>query len=76
MLVTDAHGHKEAIDFRETAPAAAHEDMYQGNVLGSIIGGLSVAVPSEIRGLEYAHKKYGVRTFVIPRLTGHLLTSS
>ncbi|KAF4972559.1 hypothetical protein FSARC_906 [Fusarium sarcochroum] len=59
MLVRDKEGNYEAIDFRESAPAAAYEDMYQGNVNGSIYGGLSVAVPGEVRGFEYAHKKYG-----------------
>ncbi|KAH7263564.1 gamma-glutamyltranspeptidase [Fusarium tricinctum] len=59
MLVRDKEGNYEAIDFREAAPAAAYEDMYQGNVNGSIYGGLSVGVPGEVRGFEYAHKKYG-----------------
>ncbi|OAQ80336.1 gamma-glutamyltranspeptidase [Purpureocillium lilacinum] len=59
-IIRDAHGNYEAVDFRETAPAAAHQDMYQGNVNGSIVGGLAVGVPSEVRGLEYIHKKYGV----------------
>ncbi|KAM5345771.1 hypothetical protein ACJ41O_011632 [Fusarium nematophilum] len=59
MLVRDKDGNYEAIDFREAAPAAAYEDMYRGNVNGSIYGGLSVSVPGEVRGLEYAHKKYG-----------------
>ncbi|CAJ0555188.1 Ff.00g052530.m01.CDS01 [Fusarium sp. VM40] len=59
MLVRDKEGNYEAIDFRESAPAAAYEDMYQGNVNGSIYGGLSVGVPGEVRGFEYAHKKYG-----------------
>ena len=62
MLVRDKHGNYEAIDFRESAPAAAYEDMYRGNVNSSIYGGLSVGVPGEVRGFEYAHKKYGVRT--------------
>lgn len=60
-MIRDADGGYEAVDFRETAPAAAHEDMYRGNVDGSVFGGLAVAVPSEVRGLEYIHKKYGVR---------------
>jgi gamma-glutamyltranspeptidase/glutathione hydrolase len=34
--------------------------MYQGNAIGSFIGGLSCGVPSDIRGLEYLHDKYGV----------------
>ncbi|KAJ6441766.1 gamma-glutamyltranspeptidase [Purpureocillium lavendulum] len=59
-MVRDAHGGYEAVDFRETAPAAAHQDMYRDNVNGSIVGGLAVGVPSEVRGLEYIHKKYGV----------------
>ncbi|KAL5615140.1 hypothetical protein BROUX41_005198 [Berkeleyomyces rouxiae] len=59
LLVRDSEGNYEAIDFRETAPAAAFEDMYRGNVMGSVLGGLSVGVPGEIRGLQYAHKKYG-----------------
>ncbi|KAF4993307.1 hypothetical protein FGRMN_6574 [Fusarium graminum] len=60
MLVRDKKGNYEAIDFRESAPEAAYEDMYQGNVNGSIYGGLSVGVPGEVRGFEYAHKKYGI----------------
>ncbi|KAF4337883.1 gamma-glutamyltransferase [Fusarium beomiforme] len=59
MIIRDKEGNYEAIDFRESAPAAAFEDMYQGNVNGSIYGGLSVGVPGEVRGFEYAHKKYG-----------------
>lgn len=59
-LVRDADGNYEAVDFREAAGAAAFEDMYQGNVAGSVYGGLAVGVPSEVRGLEYIHKKYGV----------------
>lgn len=60
-LIRDADGEYEAVDFRETAPAAAHKDMYRGNVNGSVIGGLAVAVPGELRGIEYIHFKYGVR---------------
>ncbi|PHH55719.1 Gamma-glutamyltransferase ustH [Ceratocystis fimbriata CBS 114723] len=60
LLVRDSRGKYEAIDFRETAPAGASEDMYRDNIVDSIIGGLSVGVPGEIRGLQYAHKKYGV----------------
>jgi gamma-glutamyltranspeptidase/glutathione hydrolase len=59
MLVRSAEGEYESIDFRETAPAAASEDMYQGNQNGSVFGGLAVGVPGELRGLEYLHKRYG-----------------
>jgi gamma-glutamyltranspeptidase/glutathione hydrolase len=59
LVVRTPGGAHEVIDFRETAPAAAHEDMYQGNSNGSMYGGLAVAVPGEVRGLEHAHAKYG-----------------
>lgn len=59
-IARDRNGVYEAIDFRETAPAAASEDMYEGNSQGSVTGGLAVAIPSELRGLEYIHRKYCV----------------
>ena len=59
-LVRDKDGNFEAVDFRETAPAAASEDMYGDNERLSIAGGLAVGVPGEVLGLEYIHKKYGV----------------
>ncbi len=64
MLVRDASGRYESIDFRETAPAAAYEDMYKNYVVGSIRGGLAAGVPGEIRGFEYLHNKYGVGGFL------------
>lgn len=60
MLIRDKHGNYESIDYRETAPAAAFQDMYKDNVNASVLGGLAVAIPSELRGLEYLHKKHGV----------------
>lgn len=60
MLVRDANGEYESIDFRETAPMAAYEDMFEHNINGSITGGLASGVPGEIRGFEYLHTKYGV----------------
>jgi gamma-glutamyltranspeptidase/glutathione hydrolase len=41
MLVRDTKGSYECIDFRETAPAAAYEDMYKSNINASIYGGLA-----------------------------------
>jgi gamma-glutamyltranspeptidase/glutathione hydrolase len=41
MLVRSSNGSYEVIDFRETAPAAAHEDMFLNNTLGSVFGGLA-----------------------------------
>ncbi|PNH68135.1 hypothetical protein VD0001_g7600 [Verticillium dahliae] len=51
-LVRTADGEYETIDFRETAPAAATQDMYNDDVHASIEGGLAVGVPSELRGLD------------------------
>jgi gamma-glutamyltranspeptidase len=48
------------LDFRETAPAAASEDMYGNDAYGSIRGGLASGIPGDLRGLEYLHNKYGV----------------
>lgn len=75
MLVRAPNGSYEFIDFRETAPAAAFEDMFNDNKDASIHGGLAryarfwivgskadhcdSGVPGEVRGLEYLHKNYG-----------------
>ncbi|KAF2280689.1 gamma-glutamyltranspeptidase-like protein [Westerdykella ornata] len=59
MLVRSPNGTYEFIDFRETAPAAAFEDMYKNNEQASITGGLASGVPGELRGLEYLHSRYG-----------------
>lgn len=59
MLVRSDNGSYEYIDFRETAPAAAFQDMYNNNTNSSIYTGLASGVPGELRGLEYLHKGYG-----------------
>ncbi len=41
MLVRSRHGQYEFIDFRETAPAAAFQDMYNNNTAASLYGGLA-----------------------------------
>lgn len=41
MLVHAPDGSFEHIDFRETAPAAAFQDMYKNNTEASIFGGLA-----------------------------------
>lgn len=41
MIVRAPNGTYEFIDFRETAPAAAYQDMYNSNVNLSIFGGLA-----------------------------------
>ena len=59
MLVRAPNGTYEYIDFRETAPASAYERMYVEDPLLARWGGLSVAVPGELRGLKKAHELWG-----------------
>lgn len=59
MLVRGSDGLYEFIDFRESAPAAAYQDMYANNTLGSVYGGLAAGVPSELKGLKYLYENYG-----------------
>lgn len=52
------------LDFRETAPTSASRDMYRGadgQISGdrSVVGGLSVAIPGESRGLWALHERLG-----------------
>ncbi|KAI0967932.1 gamma-glutamyltranspeptidase [Xylaria arbuscula] len=58
-LIRDENGGYTVIDYRESAPSSASEDMYRDNVPGSIFGGLAAGVPGELRGLEFAHQKFG-----------------
>ncbi len=76
MLVRDSKGHYESIDYRETAPAAAFEEMYRGNRYGSILGGLAAGVPGELRGLEYLHKNYGVSIMASAKLRTQAMRKS
>ncbi|KAK0212706.1 nucleophile aminohydrolase [Desarmillaria ectypa] len=47
------------IDFREMAPALSNSSMFPAGSNSSRFGGLSVAVPGEVRGLEEVHKRWG-----------------
>lgn len=47
------------LDFREKAPAASYPTMYASDPDASRRGGMSIAVPGELRGLEEAHKRWG-----------------
>ena len=64
-----------AIDYRETAPAAATRDMFLGpdgepDPKKSRDGGLSVGVPGTVAGLALAHQRYGSGRFTLAELTG------
>ncbi|MGZ8868903.1 MAG: gamma-glutamyltransferase, partial [Thermoanaerobaculia bacterium] len=64
MLVRNADGKVEAIDYRERAPLAATRTMYLDEK-GEVIKGLSTdsykasGVPGTVAGLALAHRKYG-----------------
>ncbi|KAG5924305.1 hypothetical protein E4U42_004696 [Claviceps africana] len=58
LLLRAANGSYESVDFRESAPGAAFENMYKGNVNASLFSGLASVVPGELRDTEYIHKKY------------------
>ncbi|KAL6364166.1 hypothetical protein LRP88_02082 [Fusarium phalaenopsidis] len=58
-VIRSSNGSYETIDFRETAPRGAYEDMFEGRVEASIKGELAVGVPGELRGLQYIHQQYG-----------------
>jgi gamma-glutamyltranspeptidase/glutathione hydrolase len=57
-------GKAEFLDYRETAPLAAHRDMYlddAGNVtsMASRYGHLAVGVPGTVAGMWAAHQRHG-----------------
>lgn len=50
----------ECIDAREVAPKAATENMFVGDKNhSSLVGGRSIAVPGELKGMWELHQKYG-----------------
>jgi gamma-glutamyltranspeptidase/glutathione hydrolase len=68
LLLRTHDGKSTFIDYREKAPLAATETMYQdaqGNLLpandlrSSVIGYRSIATPGSVAGLAYAERKYG-----------------
>jgi gamma-glutamyltranspeptidase/glutathione hydrolase len=62
-----------AIDYRETAPAAATRDMFldargEPDPAKSRDSGLSVGVPGTVAGLALAHERYGSGRFTLAEL--------
>ncbi|MDX5443533.1 MAG: gamma-glutamyltransferase [Hymenobacteraceae bacterium] len=64
LVLRQHNGSTDALDYRETAPAAAHRDLYldeNGNVIEnlSVKGHLAAGVPGTVAGMVQAHEKYG-----------------
>jgi len=63
MVVRLPNGVATTIDYREVAPGRARADMYvdkQGKVTAeSRVGPLAAGIPGVVRGLAFAHKKFG-----------------
>ncbi len=58
MLVRLADGTARAIDYKETAPAAAHPGMFTDR-LDSTVGYKASAVPGTVAGMGLAHSRFG-----------------
>jgi gamma-glutamyltranspeptidase/glutathione hydrolase len=68
LLYRGADGQEGALDFRETAPAAATRDMYldaQGNIIPNLstLGHRAAGVPGTVAGMVELHKKLGKLTW-------------
>ena len=63
FMVARINGQNVALDFRETAPAAATRDMYldaSGALTDrSVTGPLAAGVPGSVAGLYEAHRRFG-----------------
>lgn len=65
MLLSDGRGRVQALDGRETAPAAATERLFlqaDGEPMPfaqAVVGGRAVGVPGAVRALEAAHRVHG-----------------
>lgn len=67
MILTAAERRLEALDYRETAPAAASRDMFvrDGTAVAGLSqrDGLAVATPGEVAGLFAALRRHGRMSF-------------
>lgn len=75
MVIRLADGRAVAIDYRETAPAAATRDMFlnekgEADPQRSRFTGLAVGVPGTVAGLAHAHARYGSGRFSLAQLIG------
>jgi gamma-glutamyltranspeptidase / glutathione hydrolase len=74
MVIHSAERHEDAaIDYRETAPAAAARDMFLGadgkpDIAKSRDSALSIGVPGTVAGLALALEKYGSGNFTLADL--------
>ncbi|KAF7997295.1 hypothetical protein HCN44_005572 [Aphidius gifuensis] len=60
MTIWDASKKKSVfLNARETAPAASHKNMFEGNATLSQFGGKAIGIPGELLGYWEAHKYYG-----------------
>ncbi len=59
MLIRTNSSFSTVIDYRETAPSDVRLEDFGNDPNKLIESGLSVAVPSQIKGLWHAHQKYG-----------------
>lgn len=64
FMLVHVDGESKFIDYRETAPAQAHRNMYldeNGNFIqrSSLIGHRAAAVPGTVAGMWLAHQRYG-----------------
>jgi gamma-glutamyltranspeptidase/glutathione hydrolase len=67
LLARFADGRTTFLDFRERAPAAASRDMYLDSTgkltEDSIAGYRASGVPGTVKGLAFAHRKYGRKSW-------------
>ncbi|MDZ7670529.1 MAG: gamma-glutamyltransferase [Gammaproteobacteria bacterium] len=66
FLLAHMDGESVFLDYRETAPAAAHRDVYldaDGNVIddASVVGRRAAGVPGTVAGMWAAHQRWGTR---------------